>query len=245
VEPGCPVVVASAGGLEALEIFFSHMPPDPDIAFIIVSHIDPHATSFLPELLDRTTPMPVRAASDRKCLAPNEVVVTPPSKALTIEQGKVYLRDIVIPHGIPLPLDTLFRSLTDDQQEKSIGLVLSGTGTDGTLGLQAIKSILGMAMAQAPQSVKFSGMPQSAIDTGLMDYILPSDRMPSALLRYVQGPYLTRDVETAAGPVISSEVLQGILSLVYARTGHSFSAYKVSTTRRRLVSGADYALSYQ
>jgi two-component system CheB/CheR fusion protein len=236
VEPGCPVVGigASAGGLEALEMFFSHVPPDPDIAFIIVSHIDPHATSFLPELLGRTTPIPVRAASDGKRLAPNEVVVTPPGKALTIEQGRVHLRDIVIPHGIPLPIDTLFRSLADDQQEKSIGIVLSGTGTDGTLGLQAIKSVLGMAMAQAPQSAKFAGMPQSAIDTGLMDYILPPDQMPAALLRYVQGPYLTRDAETAAGSIISPEVLQEILSLVHARTGHSFAAYKVSTTRRRL-----------
>jgi two-component system CheB/CheR fusion protein len=235
-QAGFPVVGigASAGGLEAMEVFFAQVPADSGIAFIIVSHIDPHAVSFLPELLRRNTAVTVREAVDGRRLTPNEVVVTPPGKALTVAHGVVSLHDIAVPHGVPLPIDILFRSLAEDQQERAIGIVLSGTGTDGTLGLQAIKSVSGMAMAQAPSSAKFAGMPQSAIDTGLVDYILPPEQMPEALLAYTRGPYL---IETAPSPStqrLSPEVLQEALSLIHARTGHSFAAYKVSTIRRRL-----------
>jgi two-component system CheB/CheR fusion protein len=234
---GCPVVGigASAGGLEAMEAFFANVPADSGIAFIIVSHIDPHAVSFLPELLSRSNSfLKIHEAAHGSRLSPNEVVVTPPGKTLTIEKGVTYLHDIVIPHVTPLPIDTLFRSLADDQQDRAIGVVLSGTGTDGTLGLQAIKNVSGMVMVQAPSSAKFPGMPQSVIDTGIADYILPPEQMPEALLNYTRGPYLAPAAPIFPTRFISPEVLQDVLSLVRARTGHNFSNYKISTIRRRL-----------
>ena len=225
---------ASAGGLEALETFFSHMPDDSGIAFIVVTHMDPHATSFLPDLLGRTTNMHVREAMHGQRLEPNEVIITSPGKALRVEQGILQLSDIEVPHGFPLPIDTLFRSLAEDQEERAIGIILSGTGTDGTLGAKAIKHASGMVMAQSAQSAKFAGMPQSVAAAGLADYIESPEQMPAELLTYVRGPYLLPSGGHRSSPAIVPEVLQDILSLVYAHTGHSFSSYKISTIRRRI-----------
>jgi two-component system CheB/CheR fusion protein len=236
VEPKFPVVGigASAGGLEALEQFFPPVPPNLGVAFVVVTHLDPHATSFLPELLGRVSPIPVREASNGQSLVPNEVVVVPPGKVLTLAHGVVQLHDIDVPQSVTLPIDTFFRSLADDQQHRAIGIVLSGTGTDGTLGLEAIQAATGMTMAQEPSTAKFPGMPQSAIDTGLIDYVLPPEEMPNALQQYVQGPYLRPRTDVPLSLVIEPEVLQDILSFVHAHTGHSFTSYKISTIRRRV-----------
>jgi chemotaxis response regulator CheB len=149
MEVAVPIVGigASAGGLEALETFLSHMPSDSGMAFVVVTHMDPHATSFLPELLRRTTRMPVQEAVDRQSLSADTITVMAPGKSLALEHGLLRVRDtIVSPSGVPLPIDTFFRSLAEDQQEKAIGIILSGTGTDGTLGAQAIKNMSGMIM---------------------------------------------------------------------------------------------------
>ena len=236
-EPSVPLVGlgASAGGLEALETFFTHMPPDSGMAFVVVTHMDPHATSFLPELLSRATRMPVCEATDGQVLTANAVMVMPPGKYLTIEQGLLRVRDaIMTPHEVPLPIDTFFRSLAEDQQEKAMGIILSGTGTDGTLGAKAIKSVAGIIMVQDAQSARFPGMPQSAVAAGLVDYVLAPDQMPAALLTYVRGSYLTRSATAPATLAISPEVLQEILSLLHSHTGHSFAAYKISTILRRI-----------
>ncbi len=235
-ETGLPIVGigASAGGLEALEMFFAHTPPDSGIAFVIVTHMDPHATSFLPELLGRTTSMPVREATEGQRLVPNEVTVMPPGTALVVEGGALHLRDIAIPHGRPLPIDRFFRSLAEEQQEKAIGVILSGTGTDGTVGARAIKSMAGMVMVQEAQSAKFAGMPQSAIDAGLPDYVLPPEQMPAALRSYVQSPYHARSAAAPSTLDIAPEVLQDVMSLVHSHTGHSFTPYKISSIRRRV-----------
>jgi two-component system CheB/CheR fusion protein len=211
------------------------MPPDSGIAFIVVTHMDPHAISYLPELLSRVTRMPVREAIDGQVLAENTVMVMPPGKSLALEHGILRVRDAVMtPNGVALPIDAFFRSLAEDQQEKAIGIILSGTGTDGTLGAKAIKNVSGMIMVQDAESARFPGMPQSAVATGLVDYVLSPEQMPAELLAYVRGPYLTRSVAAPAALVISPEVLQEILSLIQTHTGHSFAAYKISTIRRRI-----------
>ena len=205
------------------------------MAFVVVTHMDPHATSLLPELLSRVTRMPVCEATDGQVLTANTVMVMPPGKYLTIEQGLLRVRDaIMTPHEVPLPIDTFFRSLAEDQQEKAMGIILSGTGTDGTLGAKAIKSMGGIIMVQDAQSARFPGMPQSAVAAGLVDYVLAPDQMPAALLTYVRGSYLTRSATAPATLAISPEVLQEILSLLHSHTGHSFTAYKISTILRRI-----------
>jgi two-component system CheB/CheR fusion protein len=210
------------------------MPPDSGIAFVIVTHMDPHTTSFLPDLLSRTTRMPVREATDGRPLRPDEVFVTVPGKYLAVEQATFTVRDRLPTHGIPLPIDAFFRSLAADQQDKAIGIILSGTGTDGTLGAKAIKSMSGMVMVQDAQSARFAGMPCSALETGLVDYVLSPDQMPAEILTYVRGPYLSRSPDPTPPLAIVPEVLQDMLSLVYAYTGHSFASYKISTIRRRI-----------
>ena len=130
-----------------------------------------------------------------------------------------------------LPIDYFFRSLAEDQKDKAIGIILSGTGTDGTLGLKAIKGTAGMTMAQAPDSAKYSGMPASAIGTGLVDYILPVEKLPQQLLAYAQGPYLSATEHELGGDETLSEPLQKILVLLRARTGHDFAVYKANTIR--------------
>lgn len=237
VEPSVPIVGigASAGGLEALEAFLSHMPLDSGLALVVVTHMDPHVPSFLPELLSRVTRLPVREATDEQVLAANEVVVMPPGTSLALEQGCLRVRAAAMtPHGAPLPIDAFFRSLAEAQQEKAIGIILSGTGTDGTLGATAIKAVSGLVLVQDAQSARFSGMPQSAVATGLVDEVLSPEHMPAALLAYVRGPYLPRSAVVPEALAVSPEVLQEIVSLLHTHTGHSFAAYKVSTIRRRL-----------
>lgn len=156
-------VGSSAGGLEALEEFFSHLPPDPQIAFIVVSHQHPSHASLLPEILRRWTPLSVREAGDGLKVEPNTVYLPPPGSRLAILHAVLHLMESGQGERPFLPIDYFFRSLAEDQQDKAIGIVLSGTGTDGSLGLKAIKGESGMTMAQEPRSAKYAGMPQSAI----------------------------------------------------------------------------------
>ena len=165
---------SSAGGLEALEEFFSHMPPDPKIAFVVVSHQNPNHASLLPELLRRWTALPVIEATDGLRLEPNMVYLPPPGSRLAILHAVLHLMESSQGERPFLPIDYFFRSLADDQQDHAIGIVLSGTGTDGSLGLKAIKGASGMTMAQDPRSAKYAGMPQSAIDAGVADFVLPT-----------------------------------------------------------------------
>lgn len=175
---------ASAGGLEALEKFFAHVPPDGGIAFVVVTHLHPGHVSLLPELLGKCTRMRVVAAVDGMVVEPNTVYMSLPDGYLAILHGTLHLMAPEEAGLVRLPIDYFFRSLAEDQKEKAIGIVLSGTGTDGTLGLKAIKGATGMTMAQEPDSAKYSGMPASAIATGLMDYISPVERLPQQLVAY-------------------------------------------------------------
>ena len=234
--PAFPVVGigASAGGLEALEELLDHMPADTGMAFVVVTHQHPGHTSLLPELLSRDTEMPVVAADDGMKLESNHVYIGPPGGHLAILNGTLQRMETEKKKAPHLPIDYFFRSLADDQKEQAICIVLSGTGTDGTLGLRAIKGASGMAMAQEPQSAKYTGMPSSAQATGLADYVLPPADMPQQLLAYANGPYLRRTDDSASAPVVPPEPMQKIFVLLRNRTGHDFSGYKENTIRRRI-----------
>lgn len=174
---GFPVVGigASAGGLESL---LDHMPADTGMAFVAVTHQHPGHTSLLPELLSRDTEMPVVEASDGVKIEPNHVYVGPPGGVLAILNGTLHRMETDDDKAPRLPVDYFFRSLAIDLKERAICIVLSGTGTDGTLGLKAVKGEIGMAMVQKPQSARYSGMPASAIATGLADFMLTPTEMP-------------------------------------------------------------------
>ncbi|MBU1319551.1 MAG: PAS domain-containing protein [candidate division Zixibacteria bacterium] len=225
---------ASAGGLEAFETFFRAVPDEPGIAFVLVAHLDPSHVSLLPELLQKQTKMKVEQVSDRTVVKPNRVYVIPPNRNLGILRGVLHLLEMTEPRGVNLPIDSFFRSLAQDQGSDSVGIILSGTGTDGTLGLKAIKDETGMTMVQSEESAKYDGMPRSAISAGVADYILSPEKMPSSLLEYVQHESDISVPDTITEMTKSPEALQKICIILRARTGHDFSLYKANTTRRRI-----------
>jgi two-component system CheB/CheR fusion protein len=225
---------ASAGGLDALQTFFRHMPADTGVAFVVVTHLAPDQVSLLPELLQRCTPMPVRKAADGMKVEPNCVHANTPAHDLAILNGTLRLFESAAPHRVPLPIDFFLRSLAEDQHERAIGVILSGTGSDGAVGLKAIKGESGMTMAQAPASAQFAGMPESAIATGAVDCVLPVEEMPARLIEYAKGSYLAG--LTASDEIAASldAAMQQMFVLIRGRTGHDFSSYKLSTIRRRI-----------
>lgn len=225
---------ASAGGLEALEELFADMPTDSGMAFVVISHQHPSHTSLLPELLGKKTGMTVIEAADGTQLEANHVYIGPPGGYLALLKGALHRMETDPSASPKLPIDYFFRSLAEDQKERAICIVLSGTGTDGTLGLKAIKGESGMAMVEEPHTAKYSGMPSSAIATGLADYVLPPAAMPEKLVAYVDGPYMKDEAVAPKAPSVTAEPLQKIFVLLRSRTGHDFSAYKSNTLHRRI-----------
>jgi two-component system CheB/CheR fusion protein len=160
------------------------------LAFIIAAHLDPTQKSHLTELLGRCTKMPVVEIEDSITVEPDRVYVIAPDQELTIRGGGVHTQKPTAPRGHRHPVDTFFRSLAEDQGERAIAIVLSGTGTNGSLGLRFIKAEGGIAIAQDPESAAFKGMPRSAIATGILDLVLPPEKMPDALLSLARHPYV-------------------------------------------------------
>ncbi len=223
---------ASAGGLAAFEAFFSAIPKDtePGMAFVLVQHLDPNHKSILDELIRRYTQMPVYEVKDGMVVQPNCVYVIPPNSNLVFEYGTLQLQKPPEPHGHRRPIDLFFRSLALSNQELSIGIILSGTGSDGTQGVQAIKDAGGMVIAQSPESSEYDGMPRSAIATGLVDHILTPEEMPAQLIAYV-----TQTFEKIPQVVSKDEdTLNKIFNLLKVNTGHDFSHYKQNTINRRI-----------
>ncbi len=177
---------ASAGGLEALEQFLGGVPASSGMAFVVVQHLDPTHKGILPELLQRATTLPVQQVKDRMKVQPDCVYVIPPNKDMSILHGVLHLLDPVAPRGLRLPIDFFLRSLAQDRQERSIGVILSGMGTDGTLGLRAIKEKAGLALVQEPASAKFDAMPRSAIDAGLADIVAPPRELPEKIIAFLK-----------------------------------------------------------
>ena len=224
---------ASAGGLEALELFLANVPEDSGMAFVIVQHLDPTHKGIMVELLQRGTAMPVVQVKDRMRVKPNCVYVIPPNKDMSILHGVLHLLDPVAPRGLRLPIDFFFRALADDQQEHSIGVILSGMGSDGTLGLRAIKEKAGVVFVQEPASAKFDGMPRSAIEAGLADVIAPVEALPGKISAYLQHvPLIAKPGR--ADQYTAQSALEKVVILLRAQTGHDFSLYKKTTIYRRI-----------
>ena len=177
---------ASAGGLEALKAFFGAMPPKTGLSFVVVVHLDPTHESLMPELLARSTTLGVEHARNGQPLLADHVYIIPPNHILTINQGSIRLAKASDRRGLRGVIDQFFRSLAGDRHEKAIAIVLSGTGTEGTLGLRAIKAEGGLVMAQTPETASQAGMPASAIATGLVDFTLAPAEMPKTLLEFAQ-----------------------------------------------------------
>lgn len=236
--PSFPIVGigASAGGLAAFEAFFSGMPKDqdPGIAFVLVQHLAPDHKSLLAELIRRYTSMKVFEVEDGMPVQVNCIYVIPPNVDIAFLNGSLQLLTPMAARGQRLPIDFFFRSLADDQRERAIGIVLSGTGSDGTLGVRAIKEAGGIVMAQNAASAEFDGMPASAIATGLVDYQLAPAEMLSELIAYTQHGF-TRFAHTDFSVNANAvNAMKKIFVLVRAQAGHDFSLYKPSTIHRRI-----------
>jgi len=224
---------ASAGGLEALEHFLSRVPKNSGMAFVIVQHLDPTRRGIMPELLQRATDMKVVQVKDRTLVQPNCVYVIPPNKDMSILHGVLHLLEPASPRGLRLPIDFFLRSLAQDQQERGVCVILSGMGSDGTLGLRAIKEKGGVVLVQDPATAKFGGMPRSATDSGLADIVASVDDLPGRILAYlhrtplVQSPDLVLEDKTQSA-------LEKVIILLRAHTSHDFSLYKQNTFYRRI-----------
>ena len=225
---------ASAGGLETLEVFLRNVPGASGMAFVIVQHLDPTHKGIMPELLQRATPMQVVQVKDLTRVEPDHVYVIPPNKDMSILRRVLHLIEPAAPRGLRLPIDFFFHSLADDLEERSIGVILSGMGSDGTLGLKAIKGKAGVAFVQDPATAKFDGMPRSAIDAGLADIVAPAEALPGRIIGYLRHvPLMTRQPGLAEEDKAHS-AFEKVVILLRAQTGHDFSLYKKSTVYRRI-----------
>ena len=224
---------ASAGGLEAFGKFFSTMPIDTGMTFVMIQHLDPTHTSNMVNLLKRQTQMPVAEATDGMKLEPNHVYMVPPNKNMTITDRTLRLEEQPERPGISHSIDLFFRSLATDLQEKAICIILSGTGNDGSRGARAVKAEMGMVMVQEPKTAGYDGMPMAAVDAGVADFVLPPEEMPEQLIQYIRKSYGKRRIRREQIK-IQTGTLSNILSLVRSKTKHDFTGYKQSTINRRI-----------
>ncbi len=192
-----PIVAlgSSAGGLEANETFFKNTPPDSGVAYVVITHLEPHHPSLLAEIISRSTTMETVQVQDEMVVQQNKIYVIPPGKDMVITDGVLRLFSRGPGREPFLPIDHFFRSLADERKENAIVVILSGNGSDGSLGIRAIHANLGMVMVQNPETAKYDSMPRSAIDTGLADYVLPAGEMPEMIARYV---HAVRNQDTTA-----------------------------------------------
>ncbi|ATW23530.1 chemotaxis protein CheB [Candidatus Formimonas warabiya] len=224
---------ASAGGLEALTAFLGNVPQNSGLAFVVVQHLDPTHNGILVELLQRAATMKVVQVKENTPIQPDCVYVIPPGKEMSITHRVLNLSDYPGPHALNLPIDFFFRSLADDRQEKSVGVILSGTGTDGTSGLKAIKEKGGTVFIQEPSSAKFDGMPRSAIEAGLADVVSPAETLPSKIISFLEHkPFVESADRDQADQDLNS--FNHIMSMLRSQTGHDFSFYKTNTVNRRI-----------
>ena len=231
---GFPIVGigASAGGLDAFKAFLTALPPDTGMAFVLVQHLDPIHVSLMAGLLSGHTAMPVTQAGEGVSVEPNRVYLIPPGVSLAVAGGKLHLTELTERRGARTAFDMFLRSLAEDCGERAIAIVFSGTGSDGSEGLKAVKSKGGFVIVQEPSEAAFDGMPKSAIQTGQADRVLPVAEMPGALIDHMNGlrPF---DAGQAGREGAEDRFLE-ILGLVRAKTGQDFSLYKAGTLTRRI-----------
>ncbi len=226
---------ASAGGLEALSRFFSTIPADSGMAFVVIQHLAPDRESLMPELLRRKTSLPIHVAVDETSVEPNHIYIIPPNTQLSIDGGYLRVDRPSQVHGLRTPIDHFFQSLAGDQGPFAIGIILSGAGSDGAVGLRSVKEHGGLTIAQSAETAQFSGMPTSAILTGLVDHIIPVEGMAEVLVHYAKYLYDLREgkgLETLRAEALN--YLDVICSHLRRRTGHDFRGYKRNTMGRRV-----------
>lgn len=233
--PFCVVGLgASAGGLEALEQFFKRMPADSGLGFVVVQHLDPNHKSMMADLLARRTSMKVIEATNGVEVRRDTVYIIPPNRYLALSHKTLR---VITPDSSSLyrsPIDFFFSSLAENMTEKAICIVLSGTGSDGALGLKAVKEAGGLTMVQEEASAKYAGMPHSALATGYVDYVLPVEAMPAEIVKYSRHAYVSRPVQPERYETKGIEYFEKIFSLLRQQTGHDFSNYKRHTIGRRI-----------
>jgi two-component system CheB/CheR fusion protein len=223
---------ASAGGLEALERLFRKVPVDTGMAFVVVQHLSPDFVSMMDELLVRQTVLPVHTVSDGMEIEPNAIYLIPPRKEMIISGGRLLLTDKDPAQGLTLPIDLFFRSLAQELGSQAIGVILSGTGSDGSRGIRAIHEAGGLAMVQQEDTALFDGMPKSALATGTIDLVLPPEELAAALGRFAR--YGRSQLHSpAAGPLVE-DAMQKLLRLLRELHGIDFALYKQSTVLRRI-----------
>jgi len=226
---------ASAGGLKAFTKFLEAIPEESGMAYIIVQHLDPSHESILPELLQRATKLPVLEITDNVLVEPDHVYIIPSNRLLTATDGVLQLSARPNEHQKNMPIDIFFSSLAEVHQNHAIGIVLSGTGSDGTMGLQAIKDHGGITFAQEPVSASHEGMPQSAIDTDMIDFILPPEKMPAQLITLNLAFKNGAEMETRQTGAVAEDDFRQVIALLHASKGMDFSHYKQTTIRRRII----------
>ncbi len=232
--PAIVGIGASAGGIDALSRFLSGMPADSGLAFIVVLHLDPTRESELAPILARHTAIPVIEITDGIAIEANRVYVIVPDKSLTINGDRLCLSEPAEPRGRRHPVDELFASLAEQRREHAVGIVLSGSGNNGSRGLKEIKANGGMTLAQDPETAQFDGMPRSAIAAGVVDRVLTIEEMPDMLLRYVRHRYISEPDGLETDAADGKSRLDPVLALLRARSGHDFRSYKRSTLQRRI-----------
>lgn len=223
---------ASAGGLEALEQLLGNVPVDSGMAYVVIQHLDPTQKGMLPELLQRICKMEVLLAEDRMKVQPNCVYVIPPNKSMSILKGALYLFEPTEVRGMRLPIDFFLRSLADDQTEHAVGIILSGMGSDGSIGIGTIKEKNGIVVVQEPETAKFDSMPRSAINSGFADIIASPQEIYLKLTEFINH-VPTVELDPNAGEV-SKSALDRIIILLRTHTGNDFSLYKKNTVYRRI-----------
>lgn len=233
-DSGFPIVGigASAGGIEALRELFSALPAESGMAFVVIQHLDPAHESHMPAVLAKYTGMKVTQAGDRMPVEANAVYTIPPNKFLGIKEGMLYLTETVKRDGLRMPIDFFFRSLAEDQRERAICVLLSGSGTDGTLGLREIRAFGGLTVVQDPETAQYDFMLRSAIATGQVDYVLPTERMAEVILKYAEQNYIRGAERNEARN--ETQDIDSILNLVAAQANTDFTPYKKSTIVRRI-----------
>lgn len=228
-------VGASAGGLEALETFFERMPDQTGMAFIVIQHLSPDFQSHMDELLGRKTNIPIHSVEDGVRVQPNAIYLMPPKKEMIISQGRLLLTDKDPERGLSMPIDSFLRSLAQDAGRCAIAVILSGSGSDGSRGVKHVHDADGLVIVQDEDTAKFDGMPLAAINTGVVDLILPPEAMPAALAKYAHET-MPQESDTSGEPAAvptSDQGMEKIFRLLRTNYGIDFNHYKPSTVIRR------------
>jgi two-component system, chemotaxis family, CheB/CheR fusion protein len=237
ISAGFPVVGigGSAGSFSAMEKFFTHMPADSGMAFVVVLHLDPNHKGQISSVIQNYTPIPVLEAADGTMIERDHIYVIPPNKDIGIHNRKLLLMQPAKSRGQRMPIDYFLQSLAEDQMNRAVGIILSGMGSDGETGIRMIKERLGMAMVQDPVTAEYDSMPRSAMSTNLVDYLLPPEEMPIRLIQYMKHPALSEEPGLQALlDTKNNNAIHKVLMMLRSQTGHDFAHYKKSTITRRI-----------